>query len=51
MSKHWIDYELEDCLAVIGAILDGRDFSTIPPYAAMAGWFTWSAMAAAGEWA
>ena len=44
-------YELEDCLAVIGAILDGRDFSTIPTNAATAGWFTWSAMAAAGEWA
>lgn len=49
MNYH--NYELEDCLAVIDAILNGRDYSTIPPNAAMAGWFSWSAMAAAGEWA
>lgn len=49
--KHQIDYELDDTLAVIDAILSDRDYSTIPPRAATAGWFLWSAMAAAGEWA
>lgn len=47
----WINYELDDCLAVIDAILNDRDFSVIPTNAATAGWFSWSAMAAAGEWA
>lgn len=49
--KFKIDYELDDTMAQIEAILSDRDYSVIPPKAATAGWFFWSAMAAAGEWA
>lgn len=47
----WIDHELQHCLDVIDAILNDRDFSEIGPNAARAGWFSWSALAANGEWA
>lgn len=46
-----IDYEFDNTVATIDALLSGRDYSLISPNAATAGWFLWSAMAAAGEWA
>lgn len=49
--KYAIDYELDNTLATIDALLSDRDYSTVPTNAATAGWFLWSAMAAAGEWA
>lgn len=48
--KYPINYEVDNCLAVIDAILSDRDYSDVPP-PATAAWFLWSTMAAKGEWA
>lgn len=49
--KSKTDYEIDDTMARVDAFLSERDYSMVPTKAATAGWFLWSAMAAAGEWA